>query len=97
MMSNFPGFFPPNPQGKQKERSHGRLGKCTKQLKRGKREQSVVRTKKSILPISIPCKQTAGFAYHYATKNLYGISSRFVQNGLMKGYAKVIVKEYRCR
>ena len=31
-----------------------------------------------MLPIPVPCKQTLAFAYQYATKNLYGISLRFV-------------------
>ena len=60
------------------------------------RQHSATRMKKSIPPIPPPRKQSAWFAYQYITKFLYRIPERLVENGLMKGCAKVIVKEYRC-
>ena len=66
-----------NPQGERKERSHERLGFFKTSAKREFLSLYVIEFAKSILPISVPCKQTAGFAYQYATKKMYRIPERF--------------------
>ena len=47
-------------------------------MKKAKKKSAATRTKKPIPPISIPRKQTAGFAYQYAIKKMYGVPERLV-------------------
>ncbi|MBR5846620.1 MAG: hypothetical protein IKY72_02330 [Bacteroidaceae bacterium] len=72
-------LFPPNPQARRKERSHGRLGKFKVLAEREFLSLYVIEFAKSILPISVARKQIVGFFYQYATKFLYRIPGRFVK------------------